>query len=164
MHPHIVISPYTPADRAAVIEGNIDLQETECKLSEFCLPGKEIAEEYLDLLLDTNEIKSGTLLVAKIDGKVVGFISCRIERDDSITTTDDLNIHGYISDAWTHPDFRNRGIFRALNRAAEEYLGRLPGIKVIKLNVLPKNTPAILAYGRAGYRIQELTYAKRIKP
>ncbi len=160
----ITIAPYTDADRAAVIEGNIDLQETERKLSDFCLPGINIGELYLDHLLELNRKQHGVILVAKVGEKVVGFISCRIETDESVTTTDDLNTHGYISDAWTHPDFRNKGIFRALNTAAEEYLAQLPEIKVVKLNVLAKNTPAILAYGKAGYRIQELTYAKRIKP
>ncbi len=161
---NLVISPYSPEDRAAVIEGSIDLQETECKLSEFCLPGREVGERYLDHLLELNELGSGELLVAKIEGRVVGFIGCRVELDASITTSDDLNMHGYISDAWTHPEFRNRGVFKALSSAAEEFLGRLPGIKVVKLNVLAKNTPAIIAYGKAGYRIQELTYIKRIKP
>jgi ribosomal protein S18 acetylase RimI-like enzyme len=159
----LIIAPYTSEDREAVIEGNIDLQETERKLSEYCLPGIDIGELYLDHLLKLNREQSGVLLVAKIGGRVVGFISCRIEKDESVTTTDELNTHGYISDAWTHPEFRNQGIFKALNTAAEEYLAKLPGISIVKLNVLPKNTPAIIAYGRAGYRIGELTYVKKLK-
>jgi ribosomal protein S18 acetylase RimI-like enzyme len=157
-----VIAPYSPADRQAIVRGNIDLQETERALSEFCLPGKEIGELYLDHLLELNRKQKGTILVAKIDGRVVGFISCRIEYDDSVTTTEDLNTHGYISDAWTHPDYRKNGIFKKLCAAAESYLQHFPEVKVVKLNVIAGNEPAIAAYKRAGFKPQELTLVKRI--
>ncbi len=162
MNSHIIIQPYTEADRAAIIAGNIDLQETERAISEFCLPGKDIGESYLDHLLKLNEENSGTLLVAKIGAVVVGFIGCRIEVDDSITTTNDINVYGYISDAWTHPEYRKQGIFKALNSAAENYFKQFPYIKIIKLNVLAQNIPALTAYKNTGYEIQELTLLKKI--
>jgi ribosomal protein S18 acetylase RimI-like enzyme len=159
---NIIIAPYTPADRAAVIKGNIDLQETERKLSQFCLPGIDIGELYLDHLLMLNSLQKGIILVARIGNVVVGFISCRIEIDESVTTTDELNTHGYISDAWTHPEFRKQGIFTALNQAAEEYLRQFPEVRIIRLNVLAGNTAALAAYENTGYQIQELALFKRI--
>ena len=158
----ITIEPYLESDRAAIIEGNIDLQETERAISDLCLPGIEIGEKYLDHLLKLNAENSGTLLVAKIGDKVVGFIACRIEHDESVTTIDEANTFGYISDAWTHPDYRKQGIFKKLSETAENHFKQFPEIKIIKLNVLAKNKPAIVAYERSEYEIQELTLMKRL--
>ncbi len=163
MKDDISISPYAPEDRQAVIAGNIDLQETERAVSEFCLPGEEIGEKCLDHMLKLNAENSGALLVAKIGDKVVGFIACRIEHDDSITTTEDINVFGYISDAWTHPEYRKRGIFKKLSDAAEGHFKQFPEIKVIKLNVLAKNEAAIAAYEKSGYETQELTLFKKLR-
>jgi ribosomal-protein-alanine N-acetyltransferase len=160
---NLLIAPYTEADRTAVIAGNIDLQETERAVSEFCLPGEDIGEKYLDYLLKLNNENSGAILVAKIDGKVVGFIGCRIEYDESVTTTAESNTFSYISDAWTHPEHRKQGIFKALNKAAEDYFKQFSHITIVKLNVLARNLPAIAAYEGTGYNTQELTLVKRIR-
>jgi len=162
MNPNIIITPYSPTDRAAVIAGNTDLQETERVISEYCLPGADIAEPYLDLLLKLNAENSGTILMAKIDGKTVGFIGCRIGDDESITTVPEFNTTGYISDAWTHPDYRKQGVFKKLNEAAENYFKQFPHIRFIKLNVLAKNLPAITAYEKSGYEIHEMTLVKKL--
>lgn len=158
----ILITPYIESDKAAVIAGNIDLQETERAVSEFCLPGAEIAEKYLEHLLRLNADNSGVLLIAKIDEKIVGFIACRIEHDESVTTKEELNTFGYISDAWTHPDYRKQGIFKKLNVAAENYLKKFPQIKLVKLNVLEGNNNALTAYENTGYKTIERTLVKRI--
>ncbi len=162
MNEQILITPYTEDDRKAVIEGNIDLQETERAVSEFCLPGEEIGELYLNHLLALNREQFGTLLVAKIGDKTVGFISCRIDHDDSVTTTDEMNTYGYISDAWTHPEYRNRGIFKELEKAALEYLRSLRKVSIVKLNVIAKNTPAVVTYENTGYETKELMMMKRL--
>ncbi len=162
MDKKLIIRPYRKSDRAAVIIGCIDLQETEHAISEFCLPGKDVGERYLDLLIKLNSENSGLILVAEFDEKIVGFISCRIETDESVTTTENYNIFGYISDAWTDREYRKQGIFRALNDAAIQYLKGLNRVTVVKLNVIAKNKAAIAAYENTGYKIQELTLVKKI--
>ena len=163
MRSDIKISSYLEQDRPAIIAGLIDLQETERAISKFCLPGTEIAEKYLNELLKLNAENQGTILVAKIDGKVVGFIACRIDHDESITTTNDINTFGYISDAWTNPEYRKQGVFKELNQAVENYFTKHKEVKFIKLNVLDKNKTAITAYKNSGYESYELTLIKKQK-
>jgi ribosomal protein S18 acetylase RimI-like enzyme len=159
----IIVTPYVDSDRPFVIEGNIDLQDTERDVSEFCLPGIQIGEIYLDHLLKLNAQNFGTILVARVEGRAVGFIGCRIENDESITTTDEANRYGYISDAWTDHPYRNRGVFKKLSKAVEDYFMQFPEIKIIKLNVLIGNESAVATYRNNGYKTQELVLAKRIR-
>lgn len=159
----ISIFPYTEHDRSAVIKGSIDLQETERAVSDLCLPGSEVAERYLEQLLKLNAENSGVIFVAKVEERVIGFIAGRIEHDDSVTTIDEANTYGYISDAWTDPEYRKRGVFKKLNEVMMNYFRQFENISIIKLNVLAKNFPAIAAYEGTGYTAQELILIKRFR-
>jgi ribosomal protein S18 acetylase RimI-like enzyme len=163
MNQTITISEYTDADRSTLIRGGIDLQETERAVSDLCLPGTEVAEKYLEQLLKLNAQNSGKIFVAKIGDKAVGFISCRLEHDDSVTTIDAANDYGYISDAWTDKGHRNQGIFTKLHEAAIEHFTQFNHISIVKLNVLQGNKVAFAAYDRTGYEVHEVVMFKKIR-
>ncbi len=162
--PEITIERYADSDREILLKGFADIQEIERALSDTRRPGDEMAEDYFNLVSKEVSEKSGTILVAKADGKTVGFIACWIEHDDDPIQTVESNTFGYISDAWVSPDLRGRGVFDKLHAAVEEHLKQFPDVHFVRLNVMIGNDRAQAAYTRTGYTPELLTMVKRIAP
>ena len=79
-------------------------------------------------------------LKVEVDGRMVGFISGEQQPQKG---------QGWITSLAVHPDYRRRGIARALLMACEEELPQ----PVIRLSVRASNQGAISLYERAGYRV-----------
>src|SRR5712692_10052541 len=103
------IRAHRPDDRAGLIAALIDLQEFERSLHDSRRAGAEIAGPYLNRLLERLAESSGMIFVAELDGKIVGFVACRVNRDDFLTQTPDANEHGYIYDLEVDPQYRGKG-------------------------------------------------------
>jgi ribosomal protein S18 acetylase RimI-like enzyme len=160
----ILIEPATEADRKAIVDGIADLQDVERDISDTRRPGKDIAEQYVARLEASIDQKRGTILVARADGNVAGFIACWIEQEDNVAETPESTTYGYISDAWVAADMRGRGVFFLLNEHAEKHLARFPEVSIVRINVLAKNLAALRAYEKADYEPYEMTLQKRLKP
>ena len=85
------------------------------------------------------ELGGGIFLVAEQDGEVQGYVGCQTVLDE-----------GYITNVAVSPDFRRRGIARALiaelTAKAEENK-----LAFVTLEVRESNAPAIALYTGAGF-------------
>ncbi len=158
----VIIRPYEDSDKDQLLRGIVDLQEYERAIAPLTRrPGEDIDEEYFSYLMKTFDEQHGALFVAVQDEQLIGYIACRVEREESISKTSVSNIHGYISDAWVDEKFRNQGVFTQLNQKAEEYLLQFPEVEIIRLFVLADNDVAVKAYERTGYENEEILLMKR---
>jgi len=89
-----------------------------------------------------------SFLVAEVNGKIVGYIMCRVEK----------HIHGlrivkkgHVISIAVEKEYRRRGIGEALMRRAEEVLKNK--VEYMFLEVRVSNMPAISLYKKLGYKI-----------
>lgn len=95
------------------------------------------------------------VLVARIDGDVVGFVTLEIERgrlEQSVT-------RGVVPYLFVAPDRRDEGIGTALLEAAESRLVE-HGADVVSLEVMADNEAARRFYRRHGYEPHRVTMEK----
>jgi ribosomal protein S18 acetylase RimI-like enzyme len=96
----------------------------------------------------------GLYFVAEIDGRVVGQIM--VTREWSDWRNGDI---WWIQSVYVHPDYRRRGVFRALYRHVEQE-ARRSGVVSLRLYVEQDNTAAQATYRALGmklchYRVME---------
>jgi ribosomal protein S18 acetylase RimI-like enzyme len=97
------------------------------------------------------------LLVARLEGSIVGFASSSIERGSlELDTT-----RGLLSNVYVEPAFRGRGIGTALLEAAEASLAR-QGADVMVLEVMADNEAARRFYRRQGYDRFRVTMSRSL--
>jgi ribosomal protein S18 acetylase RimI-like enzyme len=149
-----------PADRAALREAIIELQEFERRLSDTRRPGEAIADAYL-ARMESRAAHGGAILIAEADGTFVGFVTCEFREVDYIAETPDSNRFGYVSDICVLPAWRGRQIARLLLEAAERHLAP-HAITRLRINVLANNTSARRSYESAGFVAYEVLYEKAI--
>jgi ribosomal protein S18 acetylase RimI-like enzyme len=148
------------ADRPALREAIIELQEFERRLSDTRRPGEEIADTYL-ARMESRATGGGAILIAEVGDAFVGFVTCQLQDVDYIAETPDSNRFGYVSDVCVLPAWRGRRIARLLLEAAEQHLAPL-GITRLRINVLANNTSARRGYEHAGFVAYEVLYEKRL--
>lgn len=147
-----------PADRAALREAIVELQEFERRLSDTRRPGEEIADAHL-ARMESRAADRGAILIAEADGAFVGFATCQLREVDYIAETPDSNRFGYVSDICVLPAWRGRRIGRLLLEAAERHLVPF-GITRLRIHVLANNTSARRSYEHAGFVEFETLYEK----
>jgi len=147
-----------PADRAALREAVVELQEFERRLSDTRRPGEEIADAYL-ARMESRAADNGAILIAEADGAFVGFVTCQLQEVDYIAETPDSNRFGYVSDICVLPAWRGRRIACLLLEAAERHFAP-HGITRLRINVLANNTSARHSYEHSGFVAYEILYEK----
>lgn len=86
-----------------------------------------------------SEYETSRILVAEIDGCVVGYITYSSVLDEY-----------QIANVATHPEYRRKGIGESLLNALYEE-ARFNNVSIITLEVRQSNEPAIYLYKKAGY-------------
>jgi ribosomal protein S18 acetylase RimI-like enzyme len=87
------------------------------------------------------------LLVAEIDGKLVGSGYARIENAKPYLQH---THHAYLGFMYVEPEYRGHGINKAIIDALEDW-AISQGITETRLDVYNENAPAIKAYEKAGF-------------
>ena len=156
-----IIRLYRPEDASAVEHCFIELQAFERCLEPNRVNGHSIAARYLRQLLDRCEETAGATFVAEDDGSVVGFVAVfvRMDSESLIEATTD---YAYISDLVVLPEYRGRGIGRALLQRAEAH-AQEQGAAVLKVDVLVANTGALDLYRTVGFQDHELRLSKQLQ-
>jgi ribosomal protein S18 acetylase RimI-like enzyme len=96
-------------------------------------------------------------LVAETDGKIIGTVRAEIvKRHPSLRTSQK---HGEVTQLMVRPDFRRRGVARALMDEALERL-RGMGMKRAVLRVDAKNIPAKKLYADLGFEDRQIIMTK----
>lgn len=93
-----------------------------------------------------------TFIVADVDGKIVGYIMCRIESGF-------LNFHlskkGHVISVAVLPEYRNKGVGTAILNEAMKSMASRYGAKECFLEVRVSNAAAINLYKRVGLKIEK---------
>lgn len=87
-------------------------------------------------------------LVAEVDGQVVGYIMCRVER--SLFGLGPLK--GHVISIAVLPEYRRRGIATAMLKTALARMRERYGARECYLEVRVSNHPAISLYRKLGFR------------
>lgn len=156
----LTIRPATAADRPRLRQAVVELQNYERMQHATRLPGDQVADLYLDWMLQKAGTR-GAVLVAESNGIFVGFVAGWIDETMNIGETPDSNRVGYISDICVMPDFRGRGIAAQLLKRIEQHLASF-GIARLRVNSLATNKSAQASYERAGFAPYEIIHEKTI--
>lgn len=148
------------ADREAVIDLIWQLNLFEDKISHDRAPGRKAAAAGLGANRRRMSDHGGTELVAEINGTVVGYLLCVIEKAEAYIR-DDFGMHAYIAELVIAEGHRGQGLGQKLLSAAEAY-ARARGMPSIFIGVLAGNTPADRLYEHLGYRTYNIERMKRL--
>lgn len=128
---------FNPADLDQVIN-----------INRICLPENYAAYFFIDTFNSQPE----TFIVSEIQGRVVGYIMCRLEHGFSDLRKLRFAKKGHIVSVAVIPDFRRMGIGYALVTEALTALNRLD-VDECYLEVRINNDPAITLYRKMGFEI-----------
>ena len=147
-------------DRNGLRSCIVEMQDFERSVEPMLPCGGEMADSYVELLLNRCSGTSGRVFVAEADQTVVGFV-CVIARVDPDEPDEEATPYTYISDLVVLPAYRRRGIGSALLRHAEAY-ARERGMTLLRINVLAKNQLAGQLYRNLGFSDYRIQLVKRL--
>jgi GNAT superfamily N-acetyltransferase len=158
----MIIREATQSDRTA-----LDEQEQLLNLFENPFSGdRELtragAVAAMDRLQQRASENGGAVLVAEIDGAVIGHLVLTFERMGPFVR-EELRDYAYVADLFVREAHRGRGVGRALIGEAERR-ATARGMKRILLGVLHGNTGAERSYRRQGFTDYGLELAKPLAP
>jgi len=137
------------ADLNRVRDCLIELQDAERMLDHRMPAGEDIVDEYIPRMLDRCEKCGGIILVAEVDGGVVGYATV-LTRVTSGELEDGGVEYGLVSDLVVTKEFRGQGFGRHLLRAAESF-ARAGDVNWLRIGVLADNQSAQNLYTSMGY-------------
>ncbi len=125
---------------------------------------KQSAEAYIEHALRDVREMNGALFVADYEGEVVGFVQGVIKRhDDEVmyNLTHHLSVDGWIGLLITKPDFRSKGIGKALINQMKDYFKK-NNCTVMRLFVASNNQLATDVYTKYGFKATDQKMGVRI--
>ena len=127
----------------------IELQEFERRFDPRMPRGADIVDEYVADMLEQCRLYAGKVLVAELDGAVVGYATI-LTRVPNEELEDGDYEYGLISDLVVLESYRGRGFGRKLLGEAEAY-ARTAEVQWLRIGVLSDNRPALELYGSLGF-------------
>jgi len=101
-----------------------------------------------------------TVLVAELDGRVVGHLFLEF-RQDPVFVRAELRPYAYVAELFVREEARGRGVGKALMREAERIAtGR--GVGRLMVEVLAGNASAEAFYARCGFAAHAIELGKAI--
>jgi ribosomal-protein-alanine N-acetyltransferase len=124
-----------------------DLQRV-IDINRFCLP-----ENYMDFFfMDLHKRFPETFIVAEEEGKIVGYIMCRIEVGLANYGLGGLIRKGHVVSIAVLPQGRRKGVAQALMTAAMKGMVHYKA-KLCYLEVRVTNNPGVLLYKKIGFEV-----------
>ncbi|MGO4705012.1 N-acetyltransferase family protein [Microvirga sp. 2MCAF38] len=136
-------------DRDAIIELIHKLNVFEADLTHDRSRHYGGAEAYYDELQRRLSGREGRIVLAEADSKIVAVMGFSVDQDAAYIT-DDVRLHGTVTDLIVHEDWRGRGIGQTLLHEAER-LARAAGLKRLMIGALVANERAERAYRAFGF-------------
>jgi ribosomal protein S18 acetylase RimI-like enzyme len=161
--PMAIIRAYQPQDFEQVRECYIELQEFERSIEPSRLPGKIAADAYIDYMFAKCSEYDGTLLVAEVEQRVVGFVCvwARVKPDEVEALLNAPAESAVISDLVVLSAYRAKGLGRALMDAAEKFAIE-KGASTLRISALAGNEAARRLYRSAGFDDHWVMLAKNL--
>jgi ribosomal protein S18 acetylase RimI-like enzyme len=154
------IREFVADDLAALKSCFVELQEFERELVSHRLPGEEIADRYIQALLQRKKENSAEIFVAEVDGKAVGFLSVLLSEQLDADLNEPIEL-AYLSDIVIRKEFRKCGIGEALVASAEKYAVSRNAM-YLSANVLANNMGGRALYAKSGFNEYELLMLKKL--
>ena len=116
------------------------------RINQICLP-----ENYSpDFFMDLYDRFPATFIVAEEDGKIVGYMMCRIENNLLGFASGNIK-KGHVISIAVLPDSQHQGIGKALMQEALQSMKTLYKAKECYLEVRVSNVPALALYRKLGF-------------
>jgi ribosomal protein S18 acetylase RimI-like enzyme len=157
----MTIRPYRPSDEAACRACVVELQDAERDIDARLLPGEEMADRYLRDMRARCDEHAGVILVAEVDGVVVG-LAMVLARVPFEALDEPPGEYANVAELVVRAGSRSRGIGAALLREAERYAIDA-GARELRISVLSGNRGARELYERQGFRSYLETLAKSLE-
>ncbi|HRN69952.1 MAG TPA: GNAT family N-acetyltransferase [Candidatus Woesebacteria bacterium] len=151
-----IIREYTKEDVEGIKKCILELKQFEQMLDPDRLEGMEIAQEYLEYLLDIHRADKGKLFVVEIGNEIIGMVSVSIH-----TGQKDTRSYAEVSDVMILPEFKDKGIMKALLEKAEEY-AQSKKLSAVRTTLLSKHAEGIDGFQRNGYSNYEIILQKKL--
>ncbi|HET9948092.1 MAG TPA: GNAT family N-acetyltransferase [Longimicrobiales bacterium] len=126
-----------------------EMQDFERTIVPRLLPGEAVADAYTEAMCARCEAHDGAVLVAEVDGSVVGFvgIAANLPNDE---LDEPHGSYALVTDLAVTAVYRGQGIGRALLTAAEEHAISV-GAEELRIAVLADNLGAWSLYSSVGF-------------
>lgn len=144
------IRPFRERDVDALERCIAEMQEAERAIDARLRPGAAMARAYGEQLRARCAAPRGAILVAEVDGEVVGFVAVQT-RVPYEGLDDPPGEYALVSDLVVLSDYRRRGMGRSLLGAAESH-ARAHGAPELQIEVLAANAVARGLYWQLGFR------------
>jgi len=137
----ISLRRFEPKDLAQVVH-----------INRVCLPENYSNSFFMDLYESYPE----TFIVAEKDGRIIGYIMCRIESGFSGMSLRSLSLakKGHIISIAVLPEYRNKGVGQALIEQALQAMSAHYEARSCFLEVRMSNDSAISLYKKAGFEVE----------
>lgn len=144
----MTIRPWTAADRDAVVALNAELQEHERAIRPSRRLGAEMSDGYVGRLERRlgEAGAGGALLVAELDGRVVGFAACFVDKDELEIDPREMVLEDLVVTAAA----RRRGIARMLVSAVGSFAAER-SIHRLTISAITGNEAALGTYRALGF-------------
>jgi GNAT superfamily N-acetyltransferase len=144
------IRTYRASDGPSLRDCIAELQDAERSIDGRLRPGRAIASDYLDAMLEECRRYRGEVFVLEVDGEVAGFttIYTRVPFERLDEPPGDYAI---VAELLVRRAYRRRGYARALLTHAERY-ATSEGAAELRIGVLSDNTAARTLYVDFGFR------------
>jgi ribosomal protein S18 acetylase RimI-like enzyme len=129
------------------------------EVEHYTMPSEANADRWANFVRESLTGGKSFLLVAKSEGKVVGFAYATIFRDYPL---DVAELIGAINDVYVLPEFRGKSIGKKLMIECMNKM-QAEDVKAVRLIVLSENGSAVKLYQRLGFRIFRYGMIKPLK-
>lgn len=131
---------------------NLGDVEEIVEVNRLALPENYPVAYFIQLIKDWKD----TSVVAEFDGRVVGYIITRIEKQSLFSFKKGNFPRAHIISVAVHPEFRRQGIGNDMMEFVLEKVKELEELKEIILEVRVSNIPAIRLYEKFGFYVKEI--------
>ncbi|MDH3452884.1 MAG: GNAT family N-acetyltransferase [Gammaproteobacteria bacterium] len=151
-----------PHDRPAILACMREMQNWERTIDARLAAADDVIERLWREILQDCDVFHGTIFVAELDGRVVGYIGVltHVPQDH----TDEIDyVYAQVTDLVVLEQFRSQGIGTALLAQAKKH-ARDAGVHWLRINVLAGNPAAAALYRRCGFRDREIVLEHDLFP
>jgi ribosomal protein S18 acetylase RimI-like enzyme len=145
-----LIRAYHAADAPSLRDCIAELQDSERAIDGRLRPGRAIASDYLDTMLEDCQRYAGQVFVLEVEGVVAGFTTV-FTRVPFERLDEPPGDYALVAELLVRRAYRRRGYARALLAHGERYAAA-QGTVDLRIGVLSENTAARTLYLDVGFR------------